>query len=501
MKNLKKLFSVVLTLVLSFCMISAVSAENNGTITISGTTAEKTYEIYRIFDLTLSDGGKIAYTINSDWTGFFATGKAGANYISTTAGTSTIVIDGVVKYIDVTENNVADFAQDALEYASKNKIAADYSDEAEGTSLVFNNLELGYYLVYPKGATDIKESYASICSLTSTTPNADVNIKATYPEIDKTVDDYSVEVGQIVEFAITGLVPDTTGYTTYTYEIKDTMNAGLLFNEEIANLIVTINGVEVDATDYDISYSNNGFTLTFDMTEHQENVSKEIKVVYNAKVTYEAINSDTTKNSATLTYSNNPKDATKTTTTPPVIKYVYSADLKVLKVDGADKTTPLTGAEFVLKNADGKYYQITDLLLSEDFTIAEAKVTGFTWVDRIEDATVFTSGEDGYVTAENGWVKGIQGLEDGTYYLVETKAPEGYNLLTTEVEVEIANAGEEENSTPVIVPVTSKVENNSGTKLPTTGGFGTKLFIAIGSLLAVVSAIILVTNKRMAKEY
>lgn len=487
MKNLKKLFSVVLTLVLSLCMISAVSAAENGTITVNGTTAGKTYEIYRIFDLTLSgngDSAKVAYTINSDWTGFFAEGESGADYISTTKGASTIIIDGVVKYIDVTETNVADFAEAALEYASKNNIAADYSKVAEGTTVTFTELELGYYLVYPKGATDIKEGNASICSLTSTTPSADVNIKATYPEIDKTVNDYSVEVGQIVEFTITGQVPNTTGYTTYKYEIKDTMSAGLLFNEEIANLKVTFDTTEI--TTGTVVYTDNGFTLTFDMTEYQNYVGQKITVTYNAKVTEAAIDSTTTKNSATLTYSNDPKDSTKTTTTPPVEKYLYSADILVIKVDGTDKTIKLAGAEFVLTKRVGEtvyYYQIS----------GEGNNKVVSWTTDKDAATKYTTDNNGNVT--------FAGLEDGTYYLVETKAPEGYNLLITPTEVVVSNAGAELNTVPVITEVSATVENNSGTELPTTGGFGTKLFITIGSLLAVVSAIILVTNKRMAKEY
>ena len=103
---------------------------------------------------------------------------------------------------------------------------SDASKVADNTGTVkFENLDLGYYLVYPQGATDINTGagYASISSLTSTTPNGTVNVKATYPTIDKTVDNPDVQVGQTVTYTIKGKVPDTTGYTAYQYVVKDTI--------------------------------------------------------------------------------------------------------------------------------------------------------------------------------------------------------------------------------------------------------------------------------------
>lgn len=510
MKSIKKIFSILLTLVLSLCMINNVAAANNGSITILNPTEGKTYEIYKIFDLTLGgNNDKIAYTIDGDWTDFFKAGGEGAEYIvdsnvavdgETSLGLNTITINGEKKYINITEANKVEFTEKALAYiVSKNLTPAEnetITAPSDG-EIQFTNLALGYYLVYPKGAADIdtENNYATICSLTSTVPTAEVNVKATYPTITKSVDDYSVEVGQTVHFTITGKVPTTTGYESYTYTINDTMSAGLLFNESIANLVVKFVAGNAEKTETPITitssmitYDNNGFTLTFDMTEYQDYEGQDIIVTYNAKVTKEAIDSDTTKNSATLTYSNDPKDVTKTTTTPPVEKYLYSADILVIKVDGTDQTIELEGAKFVLTKKVGQttYYYKANLDSNNNLESIQ-------WVTEQSAATEYTTDANGNVT--------FAGLEDGTYYLVETQAPEGYNLLVTPQEVVVDNAGATDNVIPSIKEISSTVLNNSGTELPTTGGFGTKLFIVIGSLLAVISAVILVTNKRMSKEF
>lgn len=502
MKNLKRIFCALLTLVLSFCAVSAVSAAGTGKITVNDATVGKKYEIYKIFDLTLGGNNtKFAYTIDSDWIEFF--NGNGAKYIvaenNQEKTLNSITVNGAKKYINITDSNVIDFTQEALDYAAtltkivdEEEVSFNDGEQTATTSTVaFNNLDLGYYLVYPEGATDIKEGYGSICSLTTTLPEVEVTVKAEYPTIDKTVDDYSVEVGQIVNFTITGKVPDTTGFETYTYEISDTMSAGLLFNTNIANIKVYF-GEDNEETEEDereeittgtLNIANNGFVLTFDMTDYQEYKDQTITVEYQAKVTKDAIDSTTTKNSATLKYSNDPKNDESFTTNPPVEKYLYSADILVIKVDGADESIKLAGAKFALKNSNGKYYKAN---------IIGEVLDNIEWVTNIEEATEYTTDANGNVT--------FAGLEDGTYYLVETEAPEGYNLLVNPITVNVSNTGSQINAVPTIEQVESTVENNSGTQLPTTGGMGTTLFIIIGSLLAIISAVIFVTNKRIAKE-
>lgn len=488
MKNIKRIFLCLLTLLLSVISLNKVGAANNeGSIVVNNAKEGKIYDIYKIFDLTYS-GNNVSYIIDKDWTSFFD--NDGKDFIvdTNTGSLNPITIGDKTKYINITEENINDFTKLALTYASS-LTGNDGSKTADGETLTFDNLELGYYLVYPRGAANIIDGNGSICSITSTVPTATVNIKADYPVIDKKVDDSNTFVGQIVTFTVTGLVPDTTGYKTYTYKIDDTMTEGLLFNSDIAKLKVLFGEEEIKVTP---TYKDNGFSLTFDMTDYQEYVGKTITITYNAKVTERAVNSSTTKNSVTLTYSNNPKEDTTFTTTPIEVP-VYSSQLNIIKVDAKNNETKLAGAIFTLKNSEGKYYVAKDIEgnIITDITTT-TNVDTVSWVDTLEEATKLVTGEEGTII--------FKGLENGTYYLVEEKAPDGYNKLTGPVEVKVGYNEEETNLLEVAVSHTETVENASGTSLPQTGGTGTKLFIIIGSLLAVISSAILIVNKRMSKE-
>ena len=500
MKKLLKLFLICIS---SFCMINTVKAEGTGVINISGTTDQKTYEIYKIFDLTYS-GSNVAYTIDSDWNSFFGVGGLGESYIVTLPTDSDgnvidpnnlnqISIGEETKYINITDANVAEFTNKAITYIVNQNLSADKSAVATGTSLQFSGLELGYYLVYPKGATDILAPNASICSVTSTAPVANINIKADYPTIDKSVDKNSFDVGEYAEFKITGQVPDTTGYTSYTYEIRDTWTAGLLLDTANVNFTVKFDNTPIQVTP---TYSENGFVLTFDMVNYQEYKGKEIVITYNLKITEEAIDSDSTQNSATLTYSNNPKDREDKITTPPVIKKVYSSKIEVLKVDGADGKTPLEGAKFVLKNSKNEYYKA---ITQSDEDNTKLEIIAIRWETNIENATVFVSNENGIVTYDEKII-GFSGLKDGEYKLVEIEAPQGFNRLTSPIDVTLQGTNDDkDNFIPVIQELT--VENHAGTLLPSTGGMGSKIFAFVGLSLIILSACVLVTNKRMAKEF
>ena len=486
MKNLKKIFSAILVLVLSLVSLNVFAEESYpGIINVNNTVNGKEYDVYKIFDLTYN-GSKVAYTIDSRWVDFFFGDNAlGKDYIVSTnsGGLNKITHDNKTYYINITGTNVAEVATKALEYASKTAaVTAEQTKTATGTTLQFTNLKLGYYLVYPQGATKIEDTYASIASLDSTVPTANVNVKSSYPVITKNVDRNSFDVGEEALFTINGTVPDMTGFTSYNYDIYDSWTSGLsAINGTVKDLTVKINGA--DAT-YTIEYPTaNSFKLSItNMIGYT--AGNDIVITYKLLVTKDAINSNDTNNEAYLKYSSNPKNMSDYGETAHHKKYVYSSKIEVTKIDG-DSNEELADATFVLMKGN-KYYNVD----------ANGNVT---WVDDLNNqdptlcATKYTTQADGIIT--------FAGIMDGDYKLVEVEAPAGYNKLPQPVDVSVNGTTiNQQTGVPTSNATTQIIANYTGVELPSTGGFGTKLFIIIGSLLAMISSVVLVTNKRMAKE-
>ena len=146
--------------------------------------------------------------------------------------------------------------------------------------------------------------------------------------------------------------------------------------------------------------------------------------------------------------------------------------------------TALKDAEFVLyrKDGDKTYYAKVD---------AENKITG--WTENQAEASKFTTPDNGKFT--------ITGLDSGTYYLEETKAPAGYNILKDPIEIQIQ--GTVDSSTNVGTATVKygdklentanpdiKILNNTGAELPSTGGIGTTVFYVLGGLLVVCAGVL-----------
>ena len=529
---MKKILSILLTLTMLIGLgVSALAADPTGSITITSPKTDPNanntvYEAYRILDMTTdgktnSDGNytAVAYTINSAWTSFFATGAPGAAYlVDTNSGSlNQITVNDATKYINITDNNVAAFAKAAFEFAQENSIAATSTETvAKGaTEVKFEGLALGYYMIYPKGASVQSGNYTSIVSLTSTEPDSEIAQKAEWPSLTKTADDISTEVGQKVKYTLGGKVPDTTGYSAYEFTFKDKTSEGLTYDGN-NSVVVKIGTQTLTAgTDYTFATSpsdGNDFELTINLLKAKTGtnpVEYEAKYTYNdtIEITYTAtVNENAVSkidnNHATLTYNNNPKDSSSKDTTPPVEVKTYSAKIIIEKVDGADPTKYLDGAKFVLRaktvgSATGDSHE-TDLAAGKyyfyDSTAKDVKwveVSGTPTLAELAAMTTIT-----VVTTDTSGKAQFNGLENGVYELIEVEAPEGYNLLTSPVEVTIAGSDGDETT----LTVTKKVENNSGTQLPATGGIGTTIFYIVGGLLAVGAGVVLVTKKRMGKE-
>ena len=273
------------------------------------------------------------------------------------------------------------------------------------------------------------------------------------------------------------------------------MSDGLTFNK---NVKVTVGGTDVTSActiDYTV---DNKFTVSIPVMD--KTIGAKIEVTYSAVVNEKAF-AKIEKNSATLTYSNDPTKS-ETKTTQPDVETVYSSKIVIDKYETGNESTKLAGATFVLYKRGEKtetkpdnvdydtvtndsttsyyprsYYKYT---AAADTTAAKVE-----WVTDKTQATPVTTNKNGAAS--------FDGLANGTYYLEETVAPAGYNLLEEPVEVEVKGG-----DTEAKLSVTAEVANNTGALLPSTGGMGTTIFYVLGSILALGAVVLLVTKKRMS---
>lgn len=208
-------------------------------------------------------------------------------------------------------------------------------------------------------------------------------------------------------------------------------------------------------------------------------------------------------NEAYLTYSNKPDQSGQgenqpTGNTPEDKVIVFTYGLDVTKVDSKNAETKLKDAEFKLKNSDGKWATITD-----------GKVTG--WADAESQGAILKSGEDGKFK--------VEGLDNGGYTLVETKAPAGYNLpadgfsvtleattknnqtwngtastALTDLAVKVDQTSGTGNVDTGLGAIT--IKNTQGSSLPSTGGMGTVLLYVAGIAVFVLAGATLVMALR-----
>lgn len=517
MKKMKKFASILLALVMAMALtVPAFAVEGDettpttGSITVSNPVEGETYTAYKIFDVKYS-GKNYSYTIKSD-SKWYSTVNA---YATETNGLTLTEAAGVPgEYyvtVDTDKFSAADFANTLSKVSRTDMSGTPLEKNSEG-KLVATGLDLGYYFV--------TSSVGALCDLTTTNPNATVTEKNDIP-FDKTIDVHTVEVGQTVTFTLTAKVPDATAFERFTYQMKDTMSEGLTFDG--------VNSISVSTVPKDVEEGSvlttpgtnltsywtaetvgNGFTLNFDVKTMQSGsieVGTWIVVTYTATVNDGAI-ADIEENDAKLIYSHNPSNSEDTKERDDK-EYVYSAKLEINKDNKAGQ--PLAGAEFVLYKKGGTDGNTNLYYRWNDATSDEAE--HITWVEDIKDATHVTT----EIVGEGENAKAVayfNGLKDGTYYLKETKAPEGYNPLPEDLSVTIDGksvltddgtgvpvAGMDTEATlQAALTKVQDVENDTGALMPETGGIGTTIFYTLGGLMVVAAGVLLVTKRRMQSK-
>jgi len=503
MKNMKKLFSLALALVMMMALVVTAGAasgtnDDSGKITINDAIPGQDYSAYQLLVLeSYNEANKAyAYKVSTKWSGFFATEEA-KQYVT---------IDGQGYVSWVKDADAAAFAKAALAYAKgetvkDTTIAADKTatagaaaEDKEFSTVEFSGLNLGYYL--------LDSSAGALCSLDTTNPNVTIEEKNEVPTVEKEqrLPEFNVKIGDTVNYTITISVPEGA----QAYVLEDTMGVGLSLD--------TLKGITIAAKNADITlpkgstieFTNNGFKISFTQEYLDEIAGKtDLVVTYAATITSVAAVVDSTgkpsitlDNKAILNYGTNKKVETGKNET-----HISLFQFPVVKVDSKD--VALADAQFDLytqKEGGSPIPLVYD-----------------TQKNAYRAATEDEQAEDGFVSAKITSTASqpamVYGFGAGTYYLEETAAPSGYNKLTGRAEVTLSDMNltgnpqtrmsQDADGNPVTIYVyeagygtSPKIVNQTGTELPSTGGIGTTIFTVTGAVLMIGAAVLFLTKKR-----
>lgn len=550
MKFTKRIATILMALAMMLCLTVPAFAAENARLIVSGAQLKgKTVHATKMFTASWVDSNndgkidtndKMAYTLDTAWEGLFwareiSTGEscpAGSIDVSTQIGAT--LNEKALAYLnamtaDSTELNA--FAATAAKYKAANNILDTASNKAETEdSVTFDQLTPGYYLVQPdKGSTSATRKTDAMLVNVPSDKAATLQLKSEYPSVEKKVDEgkeSNAQIGQSVNFTLTSKVPDMTDYETYYFAFKDTMSKGLTFNKD--SVEVTIGGTKLEADAFKVESTTDVATGATNITIEILNMKTagiakytaddEIKVTYSATLNKDAVvgTDGGNKNEAKVEYQNGPTQDDHGTSNPSITTTrTYPVKVQKHAFENNDQNTFLAGAKFALstsatvpaftKSEDGSYTLDNAETNTDVVRLVETDKTNATYrvAEKNDEAGAVT-----YFTTVGTMATTINGLKAGTYYLHEIEAPEGYNKLTAPVKVTITETtGTDSKVNGVNYTVNDgtasadsnvKIDNKTGSMLPSTGGMGTIGLTALG--VGVVAFGVLAPRKKKEKQ-
>lgn len=513
MKLLKRILAIVCTFVMIISMATGVNAVNDssatatttsttGSITLENAVVGDEYKVYKILTLESYVKDKAySYKRNGDGWDKFINSTQGTQFFESNE-------NGYVKLKSTAYNDTAarKIAIYAIGFAQANRdtvrptktVRAEATSKTETTKVVFNDLELGYYVVESTSGT--------ACAITTTDPDATIKDKHDNPSVNKIIEHggvvkdnktmNSVNLGETVYFETTiNVKPGAKNYV-----LHDTMDSNLenfyvyevscnLPNSKNQNTSLATTGAEnekmvsvrpgafnsekpTDGCTFELSFTNLFYTTYRQQIDRGE--LTKIYVKYFATVGNKAQINTAMKNTTYLTYGENNLETDKSETE------TYTYGIPVFKYTGIN--TPLADAKFILSKVENA---------------TEADAIKFTSNGAFYRYTIDQTNGGGNTTLVSP-TKGrfeIQGLEAGTYYLKETEAPKGYNKIQKSIKIEILEGGSIKVDNNAITGDV-RVQNNTGSILPSTGGMGTTLIYVVGSILVLASGIVLFSKRK-----
>lgn len=493
MKLGKKLWSILLTMVMVFAMMVPAMAANETTtdIVITNGAQNSVYSAWRVLDAEENtDGTTYKYSVNTTY----------LDDLRVVIGDADATSSEIITYISkLSGDDTQDFADD-LFARLKTKTA-----DATSVNSEFDNMPQGYYLIAETTKGSDPDTVSKVMLETKGKTEVKVETKEGTVELEKKVEEKNdttgatnlqdgadYDFGDAVPFQLKGTLPaNYNGYDTYYYCFVDDLSSGLSFNEGsvkvyVADADVTdimaegVTKTEItsaftlkDATSTGFKLECNNLKTSVKSLDKDNPVA--IFVRYTATLTSDAtIGATGNPNEAKVVFSNDPYSDGKGETVKDVV-IVFTYEYDVNKVDGAGEA--LTGAGFTLyKKVGGEWVAVGKEIVGGDITTFE-----------------------------------FEGLDSGDYKLVETTVPTGYNkaddivfTITASYDIKSNNPQFHKltiNGTEYTTgKVVTEVENLTGTELPSTGGIGTTIFYVAGGILVVGAAVMLIAKKRTENE-
>lgn len=519
MKRMKKIFAVLLAIVMvlawNITSLADTNPDTTYSITINNAALRETYTAYKLFEVSNS-GDNYSYYINKgneslktaleglDLT--FTTSADGSRYIvnqkSETEGETTTVtfvgknnstIDAATLAADL--NTEIQKAESALKTALT---SAGFATAAEGE----NDAVTATILLAGPGYYFVDSSLGSLCMLDTAVTTVTINEKNSQPTITKQVwedsedtykDTATIDVIDTVKYQLTvntGTNDNGSGTgVDDDYTIVDTLPEGIAYNK---NPGVTISTVKAGAP---VTWTlNTDYTVSYDATDRKITITllsggklKDLAQNTNITITYEA-----SVTASSVAYGHNAGNVNIVELTYKKQKSTDNATVYTHEIGGANfvkqnsSSEALSGVTFILSKGSGeatKYAQLNN----------NGYLTG--WTSDKKEATSITTDTQGQIK--------VLGLDADTYVITETATLDGYNLLDDTITVVIAEDG------AITYKLTNGTENagasitvinQTGAELPETGGMGTKLFYILGAVLVIGAGVLLVVRRRMNAE-
>ena len=548
MKKAGKLLPFLLVLTIVFSLSVTALAAETYTITVdgSGTVANHTFEAYQIFKGDLhtpetTEGGTASKILsNIDWGTGVNTAAPGFKEAFPVSAAETAELLTTVEQARAFAKKIAPFLSN---------VHTDCDAKDPSGNYVISNLPAGYYLVKDKDNSLTGENDFYTAYLMKVVANVTATPKGEKPTLEKqiqnnndgqwsTTGNVAFQLGDTVKFRIITSVPDVSRYPDgYTYIVHDTMTVGftskVTADKASVSIVIDNNPADTLAGDYYTIVLNphdgTGETSHFDISI---DISKAIadgklqpgdklyinyEAVLNEKADIYQIGRYPNTNTAQLEYSNNPNGA-GTGKTPESKVNAWTFPAIISKVDGKDNAKTLEGAKFVLSRNPN--LKVSEMQCDENGVPAVTKdlIALFAPAGQsstapydIATADQIANNQEHITYVIELGSKTLAGFGEHAYYLYETKAPNGYNLLSEPVKFTFHSSATNDflagdpawitlnDSAIKLTGMQFEIANNSGATLPETGGIGTTLFYVIGALLVVGAGVLLVTKKRMGK--